>query len=200
MTNKHVAESETEFQTPENYAPEITSSFCYLYGPVTRDTITPIIKFIITCNVMNPKLPAINLFINSDGGELHEAFALISAIKTSTIPVNTIAIGEVQSAALMIAMAGHKRYVDQHTQIMSHIFSMGRPESKASDMKYHNRDITLTIKRMVDYYVECTGLPKVKVRRNLLPSHDVYMTADQAIAYSLFDEKYVALNQIFKSK
>lgn len=184
--------------TPANYCPDITSSFAYLYGPVNTDTITPIIKFIITCNVMNPKLPNINLFINSDGGELHQAFALIATIKSSIIPVNTIVIGEAQSAGLMIAMAGKKRYISSRAQIMSHLYSDSHPEARASDLKYKNRDITLTIRRMIDHYEECTGLPRAKIRRTLLPNHDVYLTADQCIQYNMFDELYTSLTQFYQ--
>lgn len=191
-------DKDVEGKAPENYNPEITSSFAYLYGDVNEQTVTPIIKFIITCNVMSPKLPAINLFVNSGGGELHQAFALISAIQSSIIPVNTIAIGEVQSAALLIVMAGHVRFVDKHCNIMSHIFSMGHSESKATDMKYKNRELTLTVKRMVDYYHDVTQLPKQKIRRNLLPNHDVFLSVEQALSYNMFDMYYEGLEQIFK--
>jgi ATP-dependent protease ClpP protease subunit len=192
------ADDEDATSVPENYNPEITTSFAYLYGDVNNDTITPIIKFITTCNVMHHKLPSINLLINSGGGDLHHAFALISVMKASIIPVNTIAIGEVKSSALMIAMAGHKRYVDKHCEIMSHMFSMSHPEAKASEMKYKNREVNLTIKRMVDFYEQVTGLPKQKIRRNLLPNHDVYLSVEQALTYNMFDGEYDSMSLIFK--
>ena len=62
----------------------------------------------------------IMLFINSNGGNAYDAFALADIIKTSKTPVYTIAIGWCMSGGLLIFMAGKKRFVGENATLMFH--------------------------------------------------------------------------------
>ena len=62
----------------------------------------------------------IMLFINSNGGNAYDSFALADIIKTSKTPVYTIAIGWCMSGGLLIFMVGKKRFVGENATLMFH--------------------------------------------------------------------------------
>ena len=62
----------------------------------------------------------IMLFINSNGGNAYDAFALTDIIKTSKTPIYTIAIGWCMSGGLLIFMAGKKRFIGENATLMFH--------------------------------------------------------------------------------
>jgi len=45
----------------------------------------------------------------------------------------------------------------------------------------------LTQVRMVNHYKECTGLSEDEIRANLLPAHDVWLTAEDAKRLNICD-------------
>lgn len=62
----------------------------------------------------------IMLFINSNGGNAYDAFALGDVIRKSKTPVHTIALGWCMSAGLLIYLFGHKRFMSEYATLMYH--------------------------------------------------------------------------------
>ena len=62
----------------------------------------------------------IMLFINSNGGNVYDSFALADIIKTSKTPVYRVAIGWCMSGGLLIFMAGKKRFIGENATLMFH--------------------------------------------------------------------------------
>lgn len=67
----------------------------------------------------------VNIFINSEGGRLSSAMAIIEAIRHSTANVTGIILGECYSAASMIAMHCHNVAVFDSANMMIHTASFG---------------------------------------------------------------------------
>ena len=69
-----------------------------------------IITWIIENNLMSDqrRRKELTLIINSPGGEVHSAFALIDTMKGSAIPIRTIGIGMIASCGILTFMAGKK--------------------------------------------------------------------------------------------
>lgn len=67
----------------------------------------------------------IKIFINSDGGSLDTIMHIIDMILLSKTPVITIGMGRVYSAGGLLLMAGHKRYIFNHTSCLIHDGSSG---------------------------------------------------------------------------
>ena len=63
------------------------------------------------------------LEINSNGGLIHEAFAVVDTIKHLSIPVHTICKGYTASAATLITLAGSKRYITKNSYFLIHELS-----------------------------------------------------------------------------
>jgi ATP-dependent Clp protease protease subunit len=152
---------------------------------------TDAIQFILETNLMDKKdrPKNITLIVNSDGGELSSAFALIDIIQGSKIPVHTVGLGQISSAGLLVFMSGAKgcRIVTPNTSIMSHQYSWGS-YGKEHELIAVVKEFTLTSKRMMNHYMKCTGMSEKKVKEILMPNSDVYLDAHEAVKYNIADK------------
>ena len=166
----------------------LENSIFYLNGEIEESNIEKCIKW-ITYENLEPKDKILTLYINSTGGDLYQAFALIDIMKHSEHPIRTIGIGAVMSAAFMIFCSGTKgeRYASKNTSFMCHQFT------ESVDAKYH--DIKATMKenescndRMVSVLKDATGLAPSVIKRKLLPASDVYLTAEEIVELGIADQ------------
>ncbi len=180
----------------------ITPELINLSGPITEKTCNKVIKHLLLIDSEYPEIPQVSLIINSGGGDMTAALALISVMRASRIDVNTVAIGTCASAALMIAMAGTKRYVDKYCQVMSHMFSTGLGVmSKPSSINDFNNSVKLTKHVMLQHYIDCTGQTKEFIKKNMLHKNkDIYLLAEDAIEFHMFDGLYDDYNLIHSSE
>jgi ATP-dependent Clp protease protease subunit len=162
-----------------------------LSDEITHANTTDAIEFILECNLLAKKdrFQNITLIINSPGGDLTAAFALIDIMQGSRIPVHTLGLGQVSSAGLLIFMAGKKgfRTLTPNTSILSHQFSWGS-DGKEHELVAVIKEFTLTGKRMLNHYIKCTGMNEKKVKEVLMPSSDVYLDATEAVKYNIADK------------
>jgi ATP-dependent Clp protease protease subunit len=168
-----------------------------LMGEVENDSIKPVIEWILYENhVSKKKRQELLLMICSEGGDLSAAFALIDVMRSSRLPVKTVGLGQIGSAGLLIFLAGTpgRRVLTPNTSILSHQFSWGS-DGKVHELFATMKEFELTQKRMVQHYKECTGLGEEEIRTALLPPHDVWLTAEEALALNVCDVISPAVRQ-----
>jgi ATP-dependent Clp protease protease subunit len=162
-----------------------------LSDEITHVNTTDAIEFILECNLLAKKdrFQNITLIVNSPGGDLTAAFALIDIMQGSRIPVHTLGLGQISSAGLLIFMAGKKgfRTLTPNTSILSHQYSWGS-SGKEHELVAVIKEFTLTGKRMLNHYMKCTGMAEKKVKEVLMPSSDVYLDATEAVKYNIADK------------
>ena len=61
----------------------------YLCGEINEETVAPAIKWILSSNLQKKPKRKLKLYINSTGGDLYEAFALIDTMRNSYHPIGT---------------------------------------------------------------------------------------------------------------
>lgn len=180
----------TTEEASTSHSQELADSGMYVFmGEVDADSIKPVVEWILYENfVSKKKKKELLLMICSEGGELPTAFALIDVMRSSLIPVKTVGLGEIGSAGLLIFLAGNpgRRILTPNTSILSHQFSWGS-DGKAHELFATIKEFELTHKRMVEHYKTCTGLDEDQIRTVLLPPHDVYLTAEEALALNICD-------------
>jgi ATP-dependent Clp protease protease subunit len=161
----------------------------YLFNKIDSNSARDVVEWIINANIADVRPEYLTLIICSDGGELASAFAIIDMMNSSNIPIRTIAIGEVQSSAFMIFMAGEKgnRMIKPNTSVLSHRFSAGS-EGKFHDLTAQHKEFELLNERMITHYIKCTGKNRKFVEQFLLPHSDVYLTADEAVKLHCADK------------
>ena len=167
------------------------SGYYYMAETFTAETTKPIIIWIIENNLMTDRdrKKELTLIINSPGGEVHSAFALIDTMKGSAIPIKTIGIGMIASCGVLTFMAGAKgkRLLTPNTSILSHQYSWGSA-GKEHELFARVREFELSTERMIDHYKKCTGMSEKKIREILLPPEDVWLSSNEAVKYGIADK------------
>ena len=159
-----------------------------LFGRVDEDMVESAVRFILAHNCAPRKKKFITLIVNSEGGDLNDAFALIDIITHSQIPVHTLGLGQISSAGLMIFMAGTPghRVLTPNTHIMSHQWS-GTFEGKIHELMSAQVDFAQTTQRMIAHYERHSKLSVSDIQQHLLPAHDVFLSAEQAVQLGIAD-------------
>lgn len=161
----------------------------FLYGEIDEESIKKTIQWITYENMNESEEKVLTLYINSSGGDLYEAFALIDTMKASKYEVRTIGLGKIMSAAFLIFCSGTKgqRFIGKNTGIMCH------QHHDNIDGKYH--DLRASMKegehcneRMLDILKECSFLDTKTIRSKLMNSSDVYLKSDELVTYGLADQ------------
>lgn len=73
----------------------------FLVGEIDEDNVNDCIRW-ITYENLDLKEKTLTLYINSTGGDLYQAFALIDMMRSSNHPIRVFGIGAVMSAAFLI--------------------------------------------------------------------------------------------------
>lgn len=131
------------------------------------------------------KPPAIQLWINSRGGDVASAMMLAAFFPTLSIPVHSICTGNAYSAATLIAVACAKRYIAPRCSYMIHQASTWAV-GKGDDIQATAEAMAIIEDEMVDLYSKRSKLSAAQVRKML--KRDTYFTVDQVQAAGLVDE------------
>ena len=95
----------------------------FLQGEVTHAGLPQWLAEQIGLFGNTPEAVQLIIWVNSNGGDLLAAIEAINLMKASSIPVTTIVNGSAESAALLVAMAGHTRLAFPSSWGMAHHFS-----------------------------------------------------------------------------
>lgn len=161
----------------------------FLTGNIDGESIEKVIRWILMAAKDSPQEhPIMKLYINSDGGNLIDAFALVDVMRTSPIPITTVGMGNLMSSAFMIFAAGAKgqRAIAKNTSIMIHQFNheyMG----KYHDMKAYAEEIDRINYRMIAELSRTSKLNDREVGTKLLTPSDVWLTAEQLVELGIAD-------------
>lgn len=176
--------------TDTSHSQDLADNGMYVFmGEVDHENIRPIIEWILCENfVAKKKRKELLLMICSEGGDMSAAFALIDVMRSSNIPIKTVGLGQIASAGLLIFLAGSpgRRTLTPNTSIMSHQYAWGN-DGKHHELLATIREFELTQKRMVQHYKDCTGLNEDDIKQHLLPPHDVYLSAEDALRLGVCD-------------
>jgi ATP-dependent Clp protease protease subunit len=183
--------TENTTQLEQSHSQALADAGMYVFmGEVDNDNIKPIIEWILHENyVSKKKRKELLLMICSEGGDMSAAFALIDVMKSSDLFIKTVGLGQIASAGLLIFLAGSpgRRILTPNTSILSHQWAWGS-DGKAHELFATMREFNLTQKRMIAHYKECTGLGEEEIKTVLLPPHDVWLSAEEALALNVCDE------------
>lgn len=160
----------------------------YLNGEIDSDSVSLVIKWILSANLVKKPKRTLKLYINSVGGDLYESFALIDVMKNSYHNISTVGVGAIMSAALLIFASGKHgmRYVGKNTGILNHQHSDAM-ESKMHDMRSQMKENNNCELRCLNILREATGMSLSDVRKKLNTPSDQYFTAKQMIDLKLAD-------------
>ena len=123
-------EDETEAEVEQSNV-KVVDNEIYFYADVDSasilETTTILAKLIKEMQIFGIMFgiepPPITLRINSEGGEVHAALSLYDFIKRSPVKIITTITGSACSAATIISLAGHERYITKNSYMLIHNIS-----------------------------------------------------------------------------
>ena len=129
----------------------------------------------------------INLYINSPGGVISAGLAIYDTMHLIAPEVSTICLGMAASMATILLSGGEKgkRYILPNSTVHMHQ-PLGGAQGQASDIEIAAREIIRLQDKVRTMLSENTGQTYDKIARDT--DRDYYMTAEQAVEYSLVDE------------
>ena len=173
-----------------------------LYGDVDEERIAEVISALLTLQyVGKPKYDEegelkeegkpIKLYVSTYGGSADEMAALVDIMNVvkKDCPIETIGIGKVMSAGVLILASGTKgeRYIGKNCRVMIHSVIAGNHGS------LHNLENELTeIKKMQDIYLQsladATNMTKKQLKSFMRRKQNVYLNAEEAIKLGIADK------------
>ena len=159
----------------------------FLHGTITEELAKTVVQQLIYLALESSE--PITMHINSAGGQVASSMAIYDTMQSISAPVHTLACGRAMSAASYIlagGQLGHRR-VTPNTRVMLH--EPSRPVmtgGQASQVLVQAEELLKTRERIELLIAKHTGKSPEEVR-TMVGTQDVYLTAEQALAFGLID-------------
>jgi len=173
----------------------------YFYGDVTQDSCLDLNRKI---NSLNKELlkhaieydcepPSIYLHINSHGGDLLAAFSTVDVIKNSTIPIVSIVEGSAASAATIMSMVCHRRYITENSFMLIHQLSSGM-SGKYEELKDDFENDTKFMELLYDLYSKHTTMDDKSIKQIL--TRDIWLSSKECLQRGLVDDFWKPMSSV----
>lgn len=166
----------------------------YLFGEVTVNTAREFIIKLFELQFVDSN-KTITVFLDSKGGEVQAALAIVDAINFIQNPVRIIALGQASSMGAIILASGTKgmRYALRNTEITIHQ-PLGGAQGQSSDLQIAAKQIQLFRLRLNEILSKLTGQPENKINRDT--ERDYFMWADTALEYGIVDYVIESISEL----
>lgn len=121
----------------------------------------------------------VTIIINSPGGDVYQGMAMVDLVLNSSLFIDTIGLGMVASAALLLFLTGQNRVVGRHTTILWHHVSAELPRERSHNIRVESKHITMLEHLMCRLAGERTLKPQVFWKK-FGDTHDEYLTPSLA--------------------
>lgn len=147
-------------------------------------------KYIIRWNYDDIGLPyeeriPIRIMINSPGGEVDAAMALIDIFELSETPIYTYNIGGAHSAAGYIFMSGHKRFILKSSQILIHAGSVGGLSGSTGQVMDYVENFKILNEKIKNLIVSKTKITPATYKKN--QTKEWFLNAEECVSCGVAD-------------
>src|SRR5207237_708916 len=139
----------------------------FLGGPIEDYTANLIIAQLLFLESEDSKKD-INIYVNSPGGSVTAALAILDTINYIKPDVSTVGVGIAASAAAVILSTGDKGKTDAlpNAEMMIHQ-SWGRAQGQATDIEITAKQILKTLDKLNKILSKNTGKPLAQVEKDV---------------------------------
>ena len=168
------------------YSRLLKERIVFLGTPINDNIANLIIAQLLFLEREDPD-KGINLYINSPGGVISAGLAIYDTMQLINPEVSTICLGMAASMATILLSGGQKgkRYVLPNSTVHMHQ-PMGGAQGQATDIEIAAREIIRLQDKIRTMLSANTGQTYDKIARDT--DRDYYLSAEQAVEYSLVDE------------
>ena len=137
----------------------------------------------------NRLIDEIEIYINSNGGEVTALLPMIDLIDAMKKPVKTIVLGKAYSCGALLLLCGHKgkRAAYKNSEILFHEVA-GGIIAKASQMVHEVERIKRFNDLAVKFIRERTRMSEAQISKFMESNRDIFITAQEALEYGIIDE------------
>jgi ATP-dependent Clp protease protease subunit len=170
------------------YSRLLRERLIFLAGPIDDNVANIIVAQLLFLQSEDSKKD-ISLYINSPGGSVTSAMAILDTMNHIKPDVSTVCVGIAASAGALLLSAGKKgkRFALPNSEIMIHQ-PWGGAEGRASDIEITAKQIIKTRERLNKILAENTGQPLSRIEKDV--DRDYFMGADEAKKYGLIDKVF----------
>ena len=156
------------------YSRLLKENIIFLGGHIDDDTANLIIAQLLFLQSEDPKKD-ISLYINSPGGSVTAALAILDTMNYIKNDVSTVCVGLAASAGALLLSAGKKgkRYALPNSEIMIHQ-PLGGAQGQASDIEITAKQIIKIRAKLNDILAKNTGQTISKIEKDV--DRDYYMS------------------------
>lgn len=172
---------------------DIEQRVIHLNTSVTSKSVDKLIRSITFLEGIHDD--PITLIINSPGGDVYSAFALIDKIKSSRCEVRTVGTGLVASAAIPILASGKVRRATKNVSMMYHEPSFNLPFDRLTTAETETKHVKQLGQKLNRFMAEHTT-KSYSFWSGTGKHVDFYFDADKALEYGLIEE---VINGVFNA-
>jgi ATP-dependent Clp protease protease subunit len=168
------------------YSRLLKERIVFLAGPIDDNVANIVVAQLLFLQSEDSKKD-IQLYINSPGGSVTAALAMLDTMNHIKPDVSTTVVGIAASAGALLLSAGAKgkRFALPNAEIMIHQPS-GGAEGRASDIEITAKQILKTRELLNKILAQNTGQPLEKIERDV--ERDFFMDAKEGLKYGIIDK------------
>lgn len=183
--------------TDKDQSASFTANRLYFYGEITNDSVInwnkqldDISRNLRIVQVLYdlPKVPVINIYLQSTGGEIFSALSVLGKMESlikDGYEINTIIEGFCASGATLVSIGGTERYMRRHSCMLIHQLSSSF-WGTYKEFQDEQKNIELMMGIIKDIYHEYTSVDNTYL--NSILEHDLYLTPGECLEKGLIDK------------
>jgi ATP-dependent Clp protease protease subunit len=193
-----IEKSGREERAMDIYSRLLKDRIIFLGSQVNDEVANSIVAQLLFLQSEDPKSD-IHLYINSPGGSVTAGLAIYDTMQFVTCDVATYCIGQAASMGAVLLTAGEagKRFALPNARIMIHQPLAGM-EGTAEEILIHAKEFRKVKQRLNQILIKHTGHAIEKIEQDT--DRDRFMTAEEAMEYSLIDRVIERMEPVVASK
>jgi ATP-dependent Clp endopeptidase proteolytic subunit ClpP len=158
----------------------VKAAVVYIEGEISGSSYTASIQGVRDQLMWQGQFDAIQVTINSHGGDIAEGLGIYDTLRSFNLPITTIVIGQCCSAATIVFLSGDERLIYENVVAFMVHQASGGAHGTADQLRTVADFIDSYNDRLRSIYMEKTKQDEEVVRGWM--SEDTFMNAEQALA------------------
>lgn len=168
------------------------SRYFYISEELTTDTANKFHQFVNFWNEVESidntpieEIIPLQIYINSEGGDLDAALSIISIMQSSKIPVYTHVYGRAWSGAFFIAICGAQRTAEKYSSFLFHEGNALFGENAHKFIQFSNfyKNTLEQVRQLTTHHTRIT-----EADYQLHKNDDWWLTAEEALEFGVIDK------------
>jgi ATP-dependent Clp protease protease subunit len=158
------------------------------FGHVDEDSVKEAITFILKANLIFPGQRDITLYLNTNGGNCYDGFALIDVMDVSRLPVRTVGMGNIVSMGVLLLCGGAKgkRIMTKNTQVMAHQF-YGGSEGKFHELVSAYKAELYLEQQFIAHFQRHTNMSEKQIKDIMFGPSDRWLSPSECKKFGIVD-------------